>query len=150
MSATHKVPAFSTIAAPGIRARGVPLFKRPFDILAATAILLAIAPLLALIALSIKLGSRGPVFFRQERVGRHGRRFQIFKFRTMVADAAQKTGPVMCSPDDPRITPLGRVLRTLSIDEIPQLMNGLKGDLSRSGPRPERPVFVQDLRGRSP
>jgi lipopolysaccharide/colanic/teichoic acid biosynthesis glycosyltransferase len=74
----------------------------------------------------------------------------MFKFRTMVENAEQKTGPVMCSPDDPRITPLGRFLRKFSIDEIPQLINVLRGEMSMIGPRPERPVFVQDLRGRIP
>ncbi|WP_068310064.1 sugar transferase [Aliiruegeria sabulilitoris] len=152
MSATHEVPAFSAIAAPGIRARDVPLFKRPFDILAATAILLAIAPLLALIALTIKLGSRGPVFFRQERVGRNGSPFTMWKFRSMYVDAearlaglqgaSERDGVCFKMRNDPRVTPIGRLLRRSSFDELPQLFNVMLGDMSLVGPRPALPREV--------
>ncbi|SDJ78946.1 exopolysaccharide biosynthesis polyprenyl glycosylphosphotransferase [Aliiruegeria lutimaris] len=152
MPATQKVPAFVSLAAPGIRAGEVPLFKRPFDILAATAILLAIAPLLALIALSIKLGSRGPVFFRQERVGRNGSPFTMWKFRSMYVDAearlaalqgaSERDGVCFKMRDDPRVTAVGRLLRRSSLDELPQLFNVLLGDMSLVGPRPALPREV--------
>ncbi len=126
------------------------LMKRCVDVTASTLVLVLLSPLWLLIALLIKMTSKGPVFYRQERVSMDGAKFGMLKFRTMVAHAERKTGPVMCSPDDPRITRLGRVLRKLSIDEIPQLMNVLRGEMSLIGPRPERPVFVQDLRDRIP
>jgi len=131
--------------------KGLMLFlKRCVDVIVSTLVLLLLLPLWLFFALLIKLTSRGPVLYRQERVGMDGSKFVMLKFRTMVSDAEQKTGPVMCSPGDPRITPLGRVLRMLSLDEIPQLINVLKGEMSVIGPRPERPVFVQDLRDRIP
>ncbi len=103
-----------------------------------------------IIAVLIKLTSRGPVFYHQERVGLDGRRFVIHKFRTMVCDAEKETGPVMTDTDDPRITRLGRFLRKYSIDEVPQLVNVLKGEMSLIGPRPERPEFVQEFREKIP
>jgi exopolysaccharide biosynthesis polyprenyl glycosylphosphotransferase len=130
---------------------GLMLFiKRCVDMIVSTLVLLVLSPLWLLFALLIKLTSRGPVLYRQERVGMDGVKFMMFKFRTMVENAEQETGPVMCSPGDSRITPLGRFLRKFSIDEIPQLINVLRGEMSLIGPRPERPVFVQDLRGRIP
>ncbi len=120
--------------------------KRLFDLLAAMALLLLTAPLFALVALAIKLDSPGPVFFIQERMGYNKRRFQLFKFRTMVIDAEarmreiehlnEKEGPIFKIKNDPRITRLGRLLRKTSIDELPQLINVVLGDMSLVGPRP--------------
>lgn len=124
--------------------------KRLADTAASLLLLLVMAPFLLLVALAVKLSSRGPVFYHQERVGMDGRGFIIHKFRTMVSDAEDATGPVMCAQGDPRITRLGRFLRTYSIDELPQLYNVLRGEMSLVGPRPERPHFVKDLRERIP
>lgn len=120
--------------------------KRLFDLLAAGALLVLCLPLFALVALAIKLDSRGPVFFIQERMGYNKRRFQLFKFRTMVVDAEarmqeiehlnEKEGPIFKIKNDPRITRLGRMLRKTSIDELPQLINVVLGDMSLVGPRP--------------
>ena len=98
-----------------------------------------------LIALLIKLTSRGPILYRQERVGLQGRVFQCYKFRTMRSDAEADTGPTWACDDDPRITKIGRFLRASRLDEIPQLWNVLKGDMAFVGPRPERPEFVEKL-----
>jgi exopolysaccharide biosynthesis polyprenyl glycosylphosphotransferase len=102
-------------------------------------------PLLPLIALSIKISSPGPVLYRQKRVGENGTIFTCFKFRTMRRDAEADTGPTWAGDDDPRITLVGRVLRLTRLDEIPQLWNVLRGDMSFVGPRPERPEFVEWL-----
>ena len=120
--------------------------KRLFDLLAATVLLILSAPLFALVALAIRLDSRGPVFFVQERMGYNKRRFQLFKFRTMVVDAEarmseiehlnEKEGPIFKITNDPRITRLGRFLRKTSIDELPQLINVILSDMSLVGPRP--------------
>jgi lipopolysaccharide/colanic/teichoic acid biosynthesis glycosyltransferase len=102
-------------------------------------------PIVALAAFATKLTSRGPCFFRQTRVGLHGREFRVWKIRTMVMDAEALTGPVWSVTDDPRVTPLGRFLRATHIDEFPQLLNVLRGEMSLIGPRPERPEFVVQL-----
>lgn len=116
--------------------------KRGFD-LAASAILLAVlSGPMALCAWLVKRSSPGPIFYRQERVGADGKDFMIYKFRSMVQDAEDMTGPVFASDDDPRVTPVGRFLRRHRIDEWPQLFNILRGDMSLIGPRPERPFFV--------
>jgi sugar transferase (PEP-CTERM system associated) len=107
--------------------------------------LLIASPLFPLIALVIKLGSRGPVFYRQERVGQNGKSFFCYKFRTMRTDAEADTGPTWASDDDPRITRVGHFLRRCRFDELPQLWNVLRGEMSFVGPRPERPEFVQWL-----
>ncbi len=120
--------------------------KRLVDISAGGLALLIFAPLMAVIALAVKLSSRGPVFYRQERMGLDGRRFQMLKFRTMVADAEQLTGPVWATDNDPRVTPLGRWLRQTSFDELPQLLNVLRGEMSLVGPRPERPPLIDEFR----
>jgi exopolysaccharide biosynthesis polyprenyl glycosylphosphotransferase len=104
------------------------------------------SPLWMLIAIVIKINSKGPVFYRQERVGKGGRTFRIFKFRSMVRDAESKSGPVWADRDDPRITWTGRILRKTRLDELPQFLNVLRGDMSVVGPRPERPAFVEELR----
>jgi len=103
-------------------------------------------PLMALIALGIKVTSSGPVFFRQKRMGLEGREFDMFKFRTMVQDAEKTTGPIWAVPDDPRVTHFGRWLRRTSLDELPQLYNVLRGEMSLVGPRPERPPLIDQLR----
>jgi lipopolysaccharide/colanic/teichoic acid biosynthesis glycosyltransferase len=113
--------------------------KRVFDLLVATVALVVLSPLLLAIALAVKLDSRGPVLFRQERVGRHGRPFRIHKFRTMVADAP---GLPITVGADPRITLVGSVLRHWRLDELPQFVDVLKGDMSLVGPRPEVPRYV--------
>jgi len=119
--------------------------KRCIDILASAGGLLGLFPLFLLVALLIKVDSRGPVIYRQLRVGLRGRLFLIWKFRSMKQDA-EKSGPQWAQTDDPRITRIGRLLRRSRIDELPQLINVLKGEMSLVGPRPERPTFVQDLR----
>ena len=115
--------------------------KRFVDFLLAACATVLLAPLMAVIALAIKLDSAGPVLFRQERVGRHGVLFRIHKFRTMVADAAQRGLPITVG-DDARITRVGRLLRARRLDELPQLIDILKGDMSFVGPRPELPRYV--------
>jgi lipopolysaccharide/colanic/teichoic acid biosynthesis glycosyltransferase len=117
--------------------------KRCFDIFAAIIALILLSPLFLVVAILIKLDSKGPVFFCQERVGKKGRIFRMYKFRTMVQDAERKTGPVWAKKDDPRLTVVGRVLRKTKIDEFPQFFNIIKGDMSLVGPRPERPCFVK-------
>ncbi len=116
--------------------------KRLFDLAGSALALLLLAPLLALIALRVKLDSPGPVFFRQERVGRGGRPFRIHKFRTMVADAPQR-GPALTVGADPRITASGAWLRRTRLDELPQLIDVLQGHMSLVGPRPEVPRYVR-------
>jgi sugar transferase (PEP-CTERM system associated) len=107
--------------------------------------LLMMLPLIPLVALAIKLTSPGPVLYRQKRVGRNGRTFTCYKFRTMRPDAEADTGATWALDDDPRITRVGRVLRYLRLDEIPQIWNVMKGDMGFVGPRPERPEFVEKL-----
>jgi len=87
--------------------------------------------------------SRGPIFYKQQRVGKDGRLFTLYKFRTMVQDAEKEVGPVLASRNDPRVTKIGRLLRRTRLDELPQLLNVLRGDMSLVGPRPERPHFVK-------
>ena len=126
------------------------LAKRWMDIVASASFLLLFSPFLLLIALLIKLTSKGPVLYHQERMGLDGKKFVMHKFRTMVCDAESKTGPVMCAPDDPRMIRIGKFLRKFSLDEIPQLINVLKGEMSLVGPRPERPIFVKEFREKIP
>lgn len=131
--------------------RGMMMFiKRIIDIFASSILLLLFLPFMLLVAALIKLTSKGPVFYHQERMGLDGKSFVMHKFRTMVCDAEAKTGPLMSSPDDSRMTRFGRFLRKFSIDEFPQLFNVLKGDMCLIGPRPERPVFVKDFREKIP
>ena len=117
------------------------LAKRVLDVLASTISLIVLTPLLALIAVLIRLDSRGPVFYRGLRIGQRGRPFRMFKFRTMVADA-DRVGPPSTAADDPRITRVGRLLRRLNLDELPQFINVLLGQMSIVGPRPEVPEVV--------
>jgi exopolysaccharide biosynthesis polyprenyl glycosylphosphotransferase len=119
--------------------------KRGFDIAVSGVGLLLVSPLMLLIAALIRATSRGPAIFTQERIGRDGERFTLLKFRTMVADAEADTGPVLSRNGDGRLTVLGRWLRKLHVDELPQLWNVLRGDMSIIGPRPERPYFVEEF-----
>jgi lipopolysaccharide/colanic/teichoic acid biosynthesis glycosyltransferase len=107
-------------------------------------------PLFLFLGIAIKLDSRGPIFFRQKRVGERGRVFTLFKFRTMVDNAEGLTGPIWASEEDRRITPVGRWLRKSRLDEFPQLINVFKGEMSFIGPRPERPHFVEKLQVKIP
>lgn len=115
--------------------------KRIFDLVCASAGVVLLAPLYLVVALLVKLDSPGPAFFRQTRVGQHGRPFAIYKFRTMCLNAEAR-GAQVSSGDDPRITRVGRVLRRYKIDELPQLFNVLAGEMSLVGPRPEVPRYV--------
>ncbi|MBI2881696.1 MAG: undecaprenyl-phosphate glucose phosphotransferase [Candidatus Tectomicrobia bacterium] len=141
---------------PVISLRESPLFgvnrlvKRTADVVISLVVLLVLSPLMSLIALAVKLTSPGPVFYRQERMGLDGVPFQMFKFRSMREGAEDGTGAVWASPEDPRRTPVGSILRKASLDELPQLFNVLKGDMSLVGPRPERPVFVEEFRRKIP
>jgi len=125
-------------------------FKRGLDLSVGGAALLIFAPVMALIAIAIKCSSHGPIFYRQERMGLDGRRFTMLKFRSMVEDAEKFTGPVWALDDDPRVTPVGRWLRQTSLDELPQLVNVLRGEMSLVGPRPERPPLIEEFRGSIP
>lgn len=126
------------------------IYKRAGSILTSTIGFVLSLPFLPLIAIAIKLSSPGPLFYRQKRVGRKGAIFYCYKFRTMRADAEADTGPTWAGDDDPRITPVGRFLRSTRLDEIPQLWNVLKGDMSLVGPRPERPEFTEWLKQEIP
>ncbi len=120
--------------------------KRAFDIAFSLGVLVLLSPVLLALAAAVKLTSPGPVLFGQERMGLDGQRFRMLKFRTMRADAESTTGPVWASHDDPRRTLIGAFLRRFSLDELPQFINVLRGEMSVVGPRPERPVFVERFR----
>jgi len=119
--------------------------KRIIDVVVSFTILILTLPVSFITALAIKLDSKGPVFFRQERSGVNGSSFRMLKFRSMFEDAEKHTGPVWSQKNDPRVTSVGKILRRLRIDEIPQMYNVLKGKMSLVGPRPERPFFVEKL-----
>jgi sugar transferase (PEP-CTERM system associated) len=121
------------------------LTKRGLDIVAAAVGLAILAPVMVLVAIAIRLTSPGPAVYSQRRVGKDGHTFIIHKFRSMRADAEARTGAVWSTENDPRVTPVGRILRRTRLDEVPQLWNVLVGDMSIVGPRPERPEFVADL-----
>jgi Undecaprenyl-phosphate glucose phosphotransferase len=141
---------------PFIRLQGSPIYgwdrvtKRTFDALVSGLLLVILGPLLGLIALLIVLTSKGSVLYRQERMGLDGRTFHMLKFRSMRLDAEVESGPVWAKAGDPRRTRLGAFLRAMSFDELPQLWNVFKGEMSLVGPRPERPVFIQEFRQRIP
>ncbi len=122
------------------------MIKRAFDFCVALAGLVVVAPVLLLAALLVKWSSPGPVFFRQERIGRGLRPFRIYKFRTMVVDAPRLGGAITQGEGDPRITPVGRWLRKTKVDELPQLLNVLVGEMSLVGPRPEVARYVEMFR----
>ena len=135
------------VFSPGFRkTRLLMATKRLLDLALSVAALIAGLPLLAIVAAAVRLTSRGPIFYHQKRVGQHGRIFTVHKFRSMREDAEEHTGPVWASKGhDPRVTPIGLVLRRTRLDELPQLWNIIKGDMSLVGPRPERPEFVGEL-----
>jgi exopolysaccharide biosynthesis polyprenyl glycosylphosphotransferase len=139
----HDIPLIEVIPDPV--AGGASAAKRIFDLCLAALLGLLALPVLLLVALAVALTSRGPVLFQQERVGRNHRPFTMVKFRTMQAGAEEATGPVLATENDPRVTWLGRYLRTARLDELPQLWNVLRGDMSFVGPRPERPEFIADF-----
>ncbi len=115
------------------------------DRVAAGLLLILGLPLICVLVVLIRVTSRGPAIFRQVRVGRNGRTFTMFKLRTMICDAEAKSGPMWTQDGDPRVTPAGRVLRKVHLDELPQLFNVLRGEMSLIGPRPERPEFTEAL-----
>lgn len=123
--------------------------KRSLDVIASAATLVLLSPLFLLLAIKVKLDSKGPVFYRQERIGLKERPFQIIKFRTMHTDA-ESDGPRLSSDDDPRVTKSGRIMRKYRLDELPQFWNVLKGDMSIVGPRPERRFFINQIIKKAP
>jgi Undecaprenyl-phosphate glucose phosphotransferase len=141
---------------PMVSLQGSPLygwdsvFKRVIDLILGIPILIIVSPIMLIVSLLIKLTSEGPVFYRQERVGMDGHIFQMLKFRTMKMDAEKEIGPIWAKANDPRRTKIGALLRKTSLDELPQLLNVLKGEMSLVGPRPERPNFVEEFRDRIP
>jgi lipopolysaccharide/colanic/teichoic acid biosynthesis glycosyltransferase len=124
--------------------------RRTFDQLTALALLLACSPLLLALILIVRLTSQGPAIYTQRRVGLNGRVFTVYKFRSMRVDAEQGTGAVWSQPGDPRVTPVGRFLRWSHLDELPQLVNILRGEMALIGPRPERPEIVEALQREIP
>jgi sugar transferase (PEP-CTERM system associated) len=128
------------------RSRATLLIKRVLDILISATFLIVMAPLFVIVAIWIKLDSKGPAIYRQERVGLRGKPFRVLKFRSMAVDAEAKQGAQWAVVGDPRVTRVGRFIRRYRIDELPQVINVLEGDMSFVGPRPERPVFVNELR----
>ncbi len=136
----HVEPSTFQIAQPS---KPVELLIRLLDIIGSLFILACTLPFMVVAAVAIKLNSRGPVLYRQQRVGEGGRLFDLYKFRTMIDNAEKHVGPVLASKDDSRVTAVGRILRRTRLDELPQLYNILRGDMSLVGPRPERPYFVQ-------
>lgn len=141
------LPVISLQASP---IEGINLYaKRVLDLMLAGVLMILLAPILLLIALMVKVTSRGPIFYLQERVSFDGTKFSILKFRTMYLDA-EAEGPKWAIRGDGRVTPLGRFLRSYSLDELPQLLNVLRGDMSLVGPRPERPVFIEEFRRHVP
>jgi Undecaprenyl-phosphate glucose phosphotransferase len=124
--------------------------KRAIDIVLSAVALVVLALPLAILAALVKWTSPGPVFYEQERMGLDGKAFTVYKFRSMFADAEETTGPIWARQNDPRITPVGRWLRRFDLDELPQLWNVLRGDMSIVGPRPERPFFVEQFKHRIP
>ena len=126
------------------------LVKRAIDIATSATLLVVLAIPIALVAALVRLTSKGPVLYRQERMGLDGKSFTIVKFRSMSDNAERETGPVWTRQDDPRVTAVGRFLRRANLDELPQLWNVLRGDMSIVGPRPERPHFVEQFKHRIP
>ena len=121
------------------------ILKRMLDIAVSIPAIIILLPLMALTAVAIKADSKGPVIYSQERVGQYGKNFNVYKFRSMRQDAEAQSGPVLAKEGDSRITKVGRFIRATRIDELPQLFNVLKGEMSIVGPRPERPFFVEQF-----
>lgn len=126
------------------------LIKRSIDILVALVLIIITAPIMLIAMIAIKLDSPGPVLYKQERITKNQREFNILKFRSMSVTAEQDSGPVLATSNDSRVTKVGRTIRSLRIDELPQLFNVLKGDMSLVGPRPERPFFVNQFKEANP
>ena len=126
------------------------VLKRILDIAVAGTALIILSPVMLITAVMIKLDSKGPVLYSQERVGLYGKTFFVHKFRSMKQDAEAKCGPVLAAEGDPRITKFGRFMRATRLDELPQLFNVLKGEMSIVGPRPERPFFVKQFIAQKP
>lgn len=126
------------------------MIKRVFDVLVSAAAIIVMSPVMLITAAAVKISSKGPAFYIQERVTRGGRKFKLYKFRTMIQNAEEATGPMLSVENDDRITPIGSILRKLRIDELPQFINVLKGDMSVVGPRPERPHFVEQYKKEIP
>jgi len=124
--------------------------KRMVDFLMSFILLISLFPIFILIGIIIKINSKGPIIYSQERLGYNGQPFNIYKFRSMVADAEQESGPVWTLDDDPRITAFGQMLRKYRLDEFPQLINVFLGQMSLIGPRPERPYFIDRLKEKFP
>lgn len=124
------------------------IVKRIADIILSVITIIICLPVALVLAVAIKLSGRGPVIFRQERIGRGGKPFTLLKFRTMIDDA-EPDGPVLSNPDDPRVTPVGRFMRKHKIDELPNFLNVIAGDMSIVGPRPERSYYIDILRERN-
>lgn len=150
-SRSNLVYLYAENAGPG---RRQPRYKRPLDLLLLTSAHLLLAPvwvlLWTLIPIAIWLNDRGPIFYPQRRIGRGGRVFTVRKFRSMVPDAERMTGSVWSIADDPRITPVGRLLRHTALDELPQVINMWKGEMSIVGPRPERPELHRQIVDETP
>ena len=142
ITAFNRTDVKAPVVSDSFDGRGI--VKRVFDIAAASSLLLLMAPLLIVTAIAIKIESNGPVLYLQRRIGLNGRPFKIVKFRSMVVDA-EKDGARWAATDDDRVTRVGRIIRKLRIDEIPQALNVLRGEMSFIGPRPERPEFVELL-----
>ena len=119
--------------------------KRTEDIVVALLMLMIFSPVFLIAAIGIKCTDGGPVFYKQERLTKDGKHFMIYKFRTMIVNAEKMTGAVLASEKDPRILPIGRILRATRLDELPQILNILKGDMSLVGPRPERPELAEEI-----
>jgi len=120
------------------------------DLVIASTVLIVMLPLMIIISVAIKWNSSGPVIYTQKRVGKNGKLFTMYKFRTMHNDAEAETGPTWASENDPRVTAVGALLRKTRLDEIPQFYNVLKGEMSLVGPRPERPYFVEQFKNDIP
>ena len=144
----HGIPFFSIKATP-LQGWNL-ILKRVFDVTVSAFLLVVMSPVILLISILIKRDSAGPAFYKQERIGLDGKRFLLVKFRTMIYDAERETGPVWAKPNDARITRIGKWLRSYDLDELPQLINVLRGDMSLVGPRPERPFFVEQFKEQLP
>ncbi len=134
----------------GSPARGYDSVKRLIDIIGAFTLLLALSPVIVVVAAFVKLSSSGPVFYSQVRLTEGSRQFRMIKFRTMIANAEGSSGAVWAATNDPRVTTVGKFLRSSRLDELPQLVNVLKGEMSLIGPRPERPEFAETLEEQLP
>ena len=144
VKSSHIMGAPLIEVSPNILSNWESAIKRAFDLAFSITALLCLAPVYAIVALAVKLNSPGPIFYRQERIGRNGEPFMIIKFRSMYIDA-EKFGPALSKDKDPRITPVGRILRKTRLDELPQFWNVLKGEMSIVGPRPERQFFIDKI-----